>query len=747
MKKIIVTCLGTAFVLASLGVVPIASAMPETAGTTPRDIVSNVEKLDAINEADEWTVMTENDTLRLEVNKSNGQIALCDKNAAYTWYSNPPDTENDEELNKSKRNLMSEQLEISFYDTRYKIQDRNSQLASVNRDGLRYRMDGNTITFYNEFVKEGFEIPVRYELQDEYLSVQIPLEEIRHTSENGTLASVSLLPYFGCADTQEEGYFLVPDGSGALVRFNNGKSNTAEYSQPIYGSDRLTSPELCDDTPQKAHLPVLGLYKEQQGLLMVTTDGDVFASANAYVSGMKKIYNAAYFSFSTWPSEKLSIETNQERSTNLVQYANEPYAVRQYEVRYYPLGADAGYVEMATRYRQYLAEEKGMGRTDTSDAFLSVTSYGAVNKTGSFCWIPYQKTMPLTTYADAQTLIRSLRDAGADKVSLQYKAWTKGGLTGKIAVKGKLESCLGSRKDFRELMGLAEKDRAVRLTMDINASQLYTEGNGFTKSRNAVRTLSGAPSLQFTYDVQSFLRSERLGGWYLVSPSSYASIAQAAITSYQLGSVGLSLGDAGSFLVSDYAQGVHDRSETADMTIQALKKVRELGKVPILDGANAYLFPYIDEVLDAPMTDSHFSIEDESVPFYPIVLSGYKRYTSDALNLRWSTEALLQTLEYGAAPHFILNGRNESLTKETHIEWVYNSAYTSWTKEAAEAYQAYARVLAVTKGSAIVGHSRPQNGVAITLYENGAQVVVNYNEQPITVDGMQIEAQSFAVRG
>ena len=53
--------------LASLGVVPIASAMPETAGTTPRDIVSNVEKLDAINEADEWTVMTENDTLRLEV--------------------------------------------------------------------------------------------------------------------------------------------------------------------------------------------------------------------------------------------------------------------------------------------------------------------------------------------------------------------------------------------------------------------------------------------------------------------------------------------------------------------------------------------------------------------------------------------------------------------------------------------------------------------------------------------------------
>ena len=46
-----------------------------------------------------------------------------------------------------------------------------------------------------------------------------------------------------------------------------------------------------------------------------------------------------------------------------------------------------------------------------------------------------------------------------------------------------------------------------------------------------------------------------------------------------------------------------------------------------------------------------------------------------------------------------------------------------------------------------MGHSRPQNGVAITLYENGAQVVVNYNEQPITVDGMQIEAQSFAVRG
>lgn len=100
MKKIIVTCLGTAFVLASLGVVPIASAMPETAGTTPRDIVSNVEKLDAINEADDWTVMTENDTLRLEVTKATARIALCDKNAAYTCILIRLIPENDEELTR-----------------------------------------------------------------------------------------------------------------------------------------------------------------------------------------------------------------------------------------------------------------------------------------------------------------------------------------------------------------------------------------------------------------------------------------------------------------------------------------------------------------------------------------------------------------------------------------------------------------------------------------------------------------------
>lgn len=47
------------------------------------------------------------------------------------------------------------------------------------------------------------------------------------------------MEYFGSADSTEEGYIVVPDGSGALINFNNGKVQlSSEMSIPLYGEDR-----------------------------------------------------------------------------------------------------------------------------------------------------------------------------------------------------------------------------------------------------------------------------------------------------------------------------------------------------------------------------------------------------------------------------------------------------------------------------------------------------------------------------
>lgn len=57
-----------------------------------------------------------------------------------------------------------------------------------------------------------------------------------------------LLPYFGAAGAGEQGYMLVPGGSGALIELNNGKTNLEPYeTELLYGEDLL-----FEEAPQGA---------------------------------------------------------------------------------------------------------------------------------------------------------------------------------------------------------------------------------------------------------------------------------------------------------------------------------------------------------------------------------------------------------------------------------------------------------------------------------------------------------------
>ncbi len=64
-------------------------------------------------------------------------------------------------------------------------------------------------------------MPVTYTLEDDYLEAKIDtadIEEDDTSSETGKLTtSLSMLSSFGAASSTDEGYFVIPDGSGALI--------------------------------------------------------------------------------------------------------------------------------------------------------------------------------------------------------------------------------------------------------------------------------------------------------------------------------------------------------------------------------------------------------------------------------------------------------------------------------------------------------------------------------------------------
>ena len=73
------------------------------------------------------------------------------------------------------------------------------------------------------------------------------------------LTSISLLRFFGALDEKADGYILVPDGCGALIYLNNGKTSQSLYSEAVYGRDgALPLEERRPYDRQVNHLPSLG---------------------------------------------------------------------------------------------------------------------------------------------------------------------------------------------------------------------------------------------------------------------------------------------------------------------------------------------------------------------------------------------------------------------------------------------------------------------------------------------------------
>ena len=113
----------------------------------------------------------------------------------------------------------------------------------------------------------------------------------------GYLYRVQLLRTFGAAGAEETGYLVVPDGAGALIRFNNGKTSAAAYSQYIYDIDRLEATYTMLENTTPARLPLYGICRENSSVLATVERGASLCYLTADVAGKYNSYNDRYPSF------------------------------------------------------------------------------------------------------------------------------------------------------------------------------------------------------------------------------------------------------------------------------------------------------------------------------------------------------------------------------------------------------------------------------------------------------------------
>lgn len=592
-------------------------------------------------------------------------------------------------------------------------------------------------------------IPLHYRLDGEQLKVTIEPGGVEYP-ESLKVQTLSLLPFFGASGLGDEGYTLVPDGSGSLIRFNNEKTYAAPFRKELYGSDSAISQQIRIQKDEAARLPVFGMKYGDRAFVGIIEEGDGVASVEADISGRLNVYNTVFPSFTLHKLEEVTL-TNGWRSNTVKKFQAAPFQ-GSISVRYGFLGAeDASYSGMAAYYRDYLIKQAGLTRLTNEESIPFYAEFiGGIPKKKFFLGIPYHAYEPLTTFNQAESVLGQMLDLGIGNIKLRYTGWFNGGINHDLAKSISVDKKLGGNKGLKELQAYADANR-ISLFPDVSFLEATPQSKGFNKSQ-ASRFITGKLAKVYPYSFADFKEEDYLDPGYVLSPKSLPDVVNGFMNDYEkLQLSGLSLSDLGSKLNSDFNRSnVIDREEAKDIVNEQLKRMNSSVKEILVEGGNAYAAKYAQHIVEAPMTSSNFFITDGTVPFFQLVFHGYVNYTGTAWNMaddQDSTYNFLKSLETGSAMNYTWFLADSSAIKMTDFDYLYSADYRLWIDEAAQRYQELNDVLQDVQSQTITDHRELDEGVYQTTFEKGKTIIVNYNDIASSVNGIIVGAKDYWVGG
>ncbi|MCL2628069.1 MAG: DUF5696 domain-containing protein [Oscillospiraceae bacterium] len=634
------------------------------------------------------------------------------------------------------------------------LREMNEVFASVGYTAEDFAADmaGSGV---EEAVPLHFVVPLEFRLNDDSLIVNVNTTDIREYA-GGRIDEIQLMRAFGAGGMNEDGYLVVPNGSGSLIYFNNRKTYADEYMQYIYGQDPMLREYVTLGNIEDVRIPFFGIEAPDRTILGRVEAGDTQAYLTAGISEKFNSFNYIYTGFTLRGSLALTMfgMTGNESTLPVVE---RDLPELDLTVRYTIL-ENKGYSGMAERARELLIEE-GSLQADLlpqDDIPFYMDLVGSVMGQKFFAGIRYMGQIPMTTYEQAEEIIDDLTSSGVTRQVVNYAGWFNRGYYHDIPDKIKPVRQLGAVRDLEALARKVEAENGKlysdtsmltvpwstrRYRWDLESTRYY--GGGMVGGFGQVNPITLFNTFSAGYlEVMYNAMSPRFLTRYM---DSYIK----AFDKYDL--TGTSLRDMGGFLASDRRRtGMIHREEAKEVILHNMEKLHDEGDPLMIAGGNMYALRFASDLINMPLAHNTFYVVDEEIPFYQMIIHGRLDYAGMPINLSadFDEDALiLRLVEYGASPHFAFTYESANEMKYTGLNWKYSTKYDNWSDKAKEIYHAVNGALQYVSGAEMTSHEILRSGLRLITYSNGVQIVINRSNTERTLDGETIQPVGFIVRG
>lgn len=623
-----------------------------------------------------------------------------------------------------------------------KIED---YFAEVNYSQEDYEIDQQLVAAKKDNSGAVFNVSLVYRLEGNDLVVEMPYDALRYKAEY-PIISVTTLPMFGAAGTEDEGYMFVPEGGGAMINLNNGKLSQNSYYANIYGWDYAAyRREVIQET--KNIFPVFGMAKNGCSFLCIIEDAASFGGIQADISARYNSYNWICSKYNVLHADQYNVSAKTAQLVYMFEKEVPQATVRQ---RYRFLNTDS-YVDMAGAYGDYLREQNPelaqAAASETSP--VSVELVGAIDKTVVKFGLPIDSVVALTTFEQAEDIISDLIARGVDNLSVRFSGWANGGVKQKVMTRVNILRELGGKQAMQKLIDGA-KAKGVTLYFDGVNCFAYDSGilEGFIPFTNAARYTTREQVEIAPYDVVTYQQSKWVDPYYLVKPDYAKQNASNMIGALKdMNTAGVAFRDIGSLLSADYnSKATVTREEVKAMNLETMQEAKDAGMKIIIKQGNDYAVPAADLITDMNLVGTKFGLIDQTVPFYQIALHGMKDYTGQPLNLANDyVDEFLKCVEYGAGLNFTFMAEDGKVLQDTYHSNYFGANYDAWCDEAEALITQFQKDMAGLNNQRIVSHENLTEDVTVTGYADGTKVYVNYGIEEANIDGVVVPARSYSV--